>query len=388
MVDETKVRVGYKKTEIGVIPEDWDYLKVEECVSIKTGSKNTEDRIEDGKYPFFVRSQKVEKIDTFSFDCEAVLTAGDGVGTGKVFHHINQKFDAHQRVYVMSDFKNVTGSYFFNYFSGFFYDEVCKYTAKSSVDSVRRDMIAKMMIPVPPLNEQECIANVLTDTDNLIKSIEKLIDKKKKIKQGTMQQLLTEKKRLAGFSGEWGIKKLEDLVLFQNGKAHENSIVPFGKYIVANSKFVSTEGEIKKYTNAKLCLAEKGDILLVMSDVPNGRAIAKGYYVEEDDLITVNQRVCILRALFIDSKFLFYVIDRNSYYLSFDDGVKQTNLKKEDILDLELKLPASLKEQKAIAQILSDMDAEIESLEQKLSKYRTIKQGMMQELLTGRIRLI
>ena len=127
---------------------------------------------------------------------------------------------------------------------------------------------------------------------------------------------------------------------------------------------------------------------MVMSDVPNGKAIAKCFYVDQDYRYTVNQRVCLLRAQTVNPKFLYYKINRHQYFLSFDDGVKQTNLRKDDILNCQIKIPKSEKEQEAIAQLLSDMELEIVKLETKLKKYKDIKQGIMQELLTGRIRLI
>ena len=96
-----------------MVTKDWEKRIVKELMKIETGSRNTEDKKDDAQYPFFVRSQTVEHIDTFHYDCGAVLTAGDGVGTGKVFHYINGKFDAHQRVYVMSQFKEVLGKYFY-----------------------------------------------------------------------------------------------------------------------------------------------------------------------------------------------------------------------------------------------------------------------------------
>ena len=96
------IETKFKQTEIGLIPEDWRYLTVGELCKVNTGSKNTQDKKENGKYPFYVRSNDVERIDTYTYDCEAVLTAGDGVGTGKVFHYINGKFDVHQRVYIMN----------------------------------------------------------------------------------------------------------------------------------------------------------------------------------------------------------------------------------------------------------------------------------------------
>ena len=97
--DALSLPKGYKQTEVGVIPEDWDIDGIQNLAEIKTGAKNTQDKIDGGEYPFFVRSQTIERINSFSFDGEAILTAGDGVGTGKVFHYINGKFDYHQRVY-------------------------------------------------------------------------------------------------------------------------------------------------------------------------------------------------------------------------------------------------------------------------------------------------
>jgi type I restriction enzyme S subunit len=145
--DDQPIPEGYKKTEVGIIPNDWQLECIGNIVNITTGNKNTQDRISEGKYPFFVRSQKIERINSFSFDGEGVLTAGDGVGTGKVFHYINGKFDFHQRVYLMHSFnQKVNGYYFYIYFSNNFYDRIMSMTAKSSVDSVRRDMISNMKI--------------------------------------------------------------------------------------------------------------------------------------------------------------------------------------------------------------------------------------------------
>ncbi len=105
----------YATVETGMSPPDWKVIVLEECIKIETGSRNTEDKKDNGRYSFFVRSQKIERIDIYNYDCEAVLTAGDGVGTGKVFHYINGKFDAHQRVYILSQFKNVSAKYFYYY---------------------------------------------------------------------------------------------------------------------------------------------------------------------------------------------------------------------------------------------------------------------------------
>ena len=154
---------GYKRTEVGLMPEDWKVARIGDNTSIKTGSKNTQDKQDNGDYPFFVRSQEIESISSYSYDGEAVLTAGDGVGTGKVFHYINGRFDLHQRVYRIADFSDqLNGRYFFYQFSTNFYDRIMSMTAKSSVDSVRLDVIADMQIPLPPLPEQHAIAEALS----------------------------------------------------------------------------------------------------------------------------------------------------------------------------------------------------------------------------------
>src|ERR1051325_4178495 len=169
-----EMRPGYKLTAVGVIPEEWDLDHIESVAQITTGNKNTQDNVEDGQYPFFVRSQKVERINSYSFDGEAVLTAGDGVGTGKVFHYINGNFDVHQRVYRISDFsERVNGYFFYLYFSTGFYNRIMQMTAKSSVDSVRREMIVRMLIPLPPTKvEQTAIAEVLTEIDAELATLE------------------------------------------------------------------------------------------------------------------------------------------------------------------------------------------------------------------------
>lgn len=188
---------GYKDSELGQIPEDWGVDKIGNTLSITTGSRNTQDKVNDGTYPFFVRSQNIERINTYSFDGEGVLTAGDGVGTGKIFHYINGKCDIHQRVYLMSNFKQtLDGYYFYIFFSNYFYDRIMSMTAKSSVDSVRREMIADMLIFLPSIKEQKKIASVIK---NLFEEIEVLnikLNKLLKIKQGMMQELLTGKTRL------------------------------------------------------------------------------------------------------------------------------------------------------------------------------------------------
>jgi len=192
----------------------------------------------------------------------------------------------------------------------------------------------------------------------------------------------------AGFiPQDWECVSLQDVSKFENGKAHENEIEANGKYIVVNSKFVSTEGKVKKYSNKGILIASVNDLLIVMSDVPNGRAIAKCFYVNENNKYTVNQRIGKIAPNTVNSKLLYYIVNRNPYYLSFDDGVKQTNIRKQDVIGLKIAIPSCTKEQQAIATALSDIDNLINSLTKLINKKKSIKQGAMQELLTGKKRL-
>ena len=186
---------------------------------------------------------------------------------------------------------------------------------------------------------------------------------------------------------EWEVKPLGAFVSYTNGKAHEQSISDSGRFVVVNSKFISTEGLTRKYSHHSFCPASTGDVLMVMSDVPNGRAIAKCYWVESDNTYTVNQRICILNPRGIDGKLLFFKLDRNPFYLAFDDGAKQTNLRKDDVLACPLGIPKSDAEQRAIATALSDVDGLLGGLDRLIAKKRDLKQAAMQQLLTGQTRL-
>jgi type I restriction enzyme, S subunit len=369
-----EVRKGYKQTDVGVIPEDWEVDSIKNLASITTGMKNTQDRVEGGLYPFFVRSQKVERINSYSFDGEAVLTAGDGVGTGKVFHYINGKFDSHQRVYRITQFKkSLKGYYLFLYFSNNFYERIMQMTAKSSVDSVRMEMIADMLIPVPTKAEQEAIATALSDVDELISGLDGLIEKKRNIKKGAMQELLTGKKRLPGFSGEWGMKRLGDILKVKHGKGQKEIIFENGEYpILATSGIVGRTNTFI-YNKPSVLIGRKGTI-----DVP--QYMDKPFWAIDTIFYTEITNIYI-------PKFIFYKFNMIDWY-SYNEASGVPSLNAKTIENIELLFPPNKLEQDYIVKILTDMDTEIETLEQKRDKYKSIKQGMMQELLTGKTRLV
>jgi len=166
------------------------FKTVREFAKVTTGDKDTQNKVEDGEYPFFVRSQNVERIDSFSYDGEAVLTSGDGVGVGENYHYINGRFDFHQRVYCIYDFDDGTnGEFFFHYFSTHFKKRVKQMSAKNSVDSVRMAMITEMPIWTPEPDEQQRIADCLSALDTRIAAQAEKLDGLRTHKRGLMQQL-------------------------------------------------------------------------------------------------------------------------------------------------------------------------------------------------------
>lgn len=153
---DSKVKMKDSGIEwLGEVPAHWEVKRLKFLCKVQTGDKDTVNAVDDGEYPFFVRSQTVERINSYTADCEAVLTAGDGVGVGKVYHYINGRFDYHQRVYMMSRFSFVTGRFFFHYLSTMFQKVALDGGAKSTVDSLRMPIFMNFQFTVPPVNEQE-----------------------------------------------------------------------------------------------------------------------------------------------------------------------------------------------------------------------------------------
>ena len=162
---------------------EWEKKRFKDVCNITTGNKNNQDKSDDGIYPFYVRSQNVERINSWTFDGEAILTAGDGVGVGKVFHYSTGKIGVHQRVYILSDFK-CDGKYLYSYFAGNFYNRVKRMSAKNSVDSVRMEMIADMPISLPSTMEQKKIGHLLALLDERIATQNKIIEKLESLIKG------------------------------------------------------------------------------------------------------------------------------------------------------------------------------------------------------------
>jgi type I restriction enzyme, S subunit len=405
-----ELKPGYKQTEVGMIPEDWEVMQLGEGVKLSSGQHILAKycNIAGDGFAYItgpsdfpqgvIKHTKYTTRPGIICQKDDILITVKGSGVGTLARSDSEYCISRQLMAIQVERWNSEFIFFLLFRDVSFFSA----SATGLIPGISRDDIQKKFIPLPPsLLEQEAIAQALSDADALIESLEQLIAKKRQVKQGAMQELLTGKKRLEGFRSkmefkdtevgkipeDWEVQLLPEICRFRGGKAHEQYISDSGKYVCVNSKFVSTDGQVRKYSTANFCPANRGDVLMVMSDLPNGRALAKTYLVEQDDLYAVNQRVCALTAYRDNSTYLSYVLNRNPYFLKFDNGVSQTHLLNGVFRSCPVKLPP-LAEQNAIATTLSDMDAEIVMLETKLEKARQVKQGMMHNLLTGRIRLV
>lgn len=256
------------------------------------------------------------------------------------------------------------------------------------IKTITKEVLSGFIVNLPQLKEQQKIAACLSSLDDLIEGHSQKLELLEEHKKGLLQNLFPQKgKKQPAYrfpefknDGDWEEKTLGEVSTYVNGKAHEKDITDTGKYVVVNSKFISSDGDVIKHSNSAYCRAKERDILMVLSDVPNGKAIAKCFYVSKDDTYTVNQRICKLTSKNIDGIFLFYVLNRNPYFLAFDDGVKQTNLTKSNVLACPILKPKNKKEQQKIATCLSSLDELIKEQKQKIEQLKQHKKGLMQKL--------
>jgi type I restriction enzyme S subunit len=373
------------------IPSDWEVKKVIDIAKVDTGSKDTQNKIENGAYPFFVRSQTIEKINTFTFDGEAVLTAGDGVGVGKVFHYINGKFDYHQRVYKISNFKEVDGWFFFEYFRQNFIRQISRYNAKASVDSVRREMITDMEILLPPLPEQKAIAHILGLMDEAINKNKQLIAQKEQRKKWLMQNLLTGKKRLKGFGGEWKEIHIRDIakeVSIRNKTDKKLTVLSCTKYdgLVPSLEYFGRQ--IFSDDTRTYKIVPKNHFAYATNHIEEG---SLGYQEILDEALISPMYTVFKTDSTINDTYFYKLLKSHKLIYQYQNRMegsidRRGGLRWDAFSIIKIQIPP-YEEQTAIAKVMQTADNEIQLLKAITDKLKEQKKGMMQQLLTGKKRL-
>jgi type I restriction enzyme, S subunit len=406
------VLAGYKLTDIGVIPEEWVVSSVGIEFEIKLGKMLDSEKNSGVLKPYLGnRSVQWNRLDLSDLSMMAMSPAdlqsfrlehgdllvceGGEVGRSaiwdssisecyyqKALHRLRPKngFDARLMLELL------------RYWSD--HGLLGNYVTQTSIAHLTREKFADVSMPVPPLPEQRAIAAALSDVDALLAKQGQLIAKKQGLKQAAIQQLLTGQTRLPGFSGDWEVRSLGDIALMGSGGTPSSSVESYyngefpwvsisdmtkgGKVITQTDRNLSSEG----LANSAAQIFPEGTILYAM-------------YASLGECSIAGMSVCTSQAILgirpkqeLNSEYLYYYLAfLKSKVKSMGQQGTQSNLSKGMVQAFEILLPR-ISEQVHIANILSDMDTEIAALEARQNKTRALKQGMMQELLTGKTRLI
>lgn len=400
---------GYKRTEVGVIPEDWDVRPLRSCLrnapsyginapavpfddSLPTYLRIT-DIGEDHKFRPSPRVSVAHPSATAFFLGEGDLVfarTGASVGKSYLYNPMDGPLVyAGFLIRITPDSQQLDPAFFaYCVQSKRYWDWVATNSIRSGQPGINGKEYGTFLVQRPDVEEQRAIAEALSDVDGLIAALDKLIAKKRAIKQAAMQQLLTGKTRLPGFSGEWETKRLGEIATIAMGRTPSRTNAAFwGRGHVwlsiadLQGKIISESKEqITDLAAASMTPIPKGTLLMSFK-LSIGRLCFAGC-----DLFT-NEAICSFTNLKANPEYLYYSLGRTDFSLYGKQAVKGYTLNSESLKAIEVLLPES-KEQTAIATILSDMDAEIAALEARRDKTRAIKQGMMQQLLTGRVRLV
>ena len=408
------LRAGYKQTEMGVIPEDWVLISaVDACSKIQDGT-HFSPRVSGNDY-FYVTSKNIRfgyldmstasRIDAVQHHaiyrrCDVklgdILLTKDGANTGNAaLNTLTEEFSLLSSVaFLRFQQSRHCGAYFLQQIlvtQG--QRQIQEAMAGNAITRLTLQKINKLRFPVPPTKgEQEAIAEALSDADALIESQEQFVAKKRHLKQGAMQDLLNGKKRLPGFSGEWEVKRLGDIARVFSGGTPPTAVTSYYggdiPWITSGDLNKSTiwdvEGRITAHglENSSAKMIAENTLLIALYGATSGITAISRIQA------AINQAVLAIIPKADDSVYLFFKLSYlKDWIISTYTQGGQPNLSGDIVKSIELSLPA-VSEQIAIATVLSDMDAEITELEAQLAKARAVKQGMMHQLLTGKIRLI
>lgn len=412
---------------IGKIPKEWKHVKLRYLCKIDTGGRDTQDNEEEGEYPFFVRSDTVERINSYSFDGEAILTAGDGVGVGKVFHYYNGKFDFHQRVYKLSDFKDINGKYLYYFIKENFYKLVLKISAKSTVDSLRMPMFKDFEVSFPEkLTKQFLIASFLdkkcAEFDGIVEKKESIISKLEEAKKSLISEVVTGKVKIENgkiiprkeeemkdsgidwigkIPKEWEVKKLKSLAELNPKKSE------VAKYRNMECSFVPME----KLRTGSIEL----DTVKIIDDVFEGYT-----YFKNNDIIMAkvtpcfeNRNIAIAKnlvneigfgssELYVFRKkegcyieFLYYFFQTDAFVgISSSQMTGAGGLKRvpsEFLQNMKISI-CDINTQSLIVSFLDKKTAEIENviikIRDQIEKIKKAKQSLISEAVTGKIEVM
>ena len=387
---------GFKITDVNVIPEDWVPSRLGECGVVVMGQSPpgaSYNRLGRGvpllngpteftdRYPIKMQWTTAPARFCTSDD---LLICVRGSSTGRT-NYADGTYAIGRGVAAIRA-QSANDTTFLSYRVVGAVSEILAAATGSTFPSVDGATFQRIFIPLPPPHEQRAIAEALSDVDGLIGALTKLIAKKRAIKQAAMEQLLTGKTRLPGFSGKWETLPLREGVTLASGHhvlaKYCNTRGEGVPYLTGPADFPNGQIVLSKHTTKPGALCASGDILVTV------KGSGAGTLVVADASYSISRQLMAITVQAWDSRFVFSSLLQNATKLQAASTGLIPGLSRSDILGQDLPLPVDRREQIGIAAVLSDMDAEIEALERRRDKTEQIKQGMMQQLLTGRIRLV
>ena len=372
-----ELRAGYKQTDVGSIPAEWEIVPLVDVVDFLDGYrrpvKDSERSKMQGEIPYYGASGVVDYVNDFLFDDDLILLGEDGENilsrNCRLAFKVSGKAWVNNHAHVLKPKARANIDYLVEYLESLDYSG---YNTGTAQPKLNKQVCTQIPVLVPPLPEQSAIATALSDVDALLSSLDALIAKKRDIKQAAMQQLLTGKTRLPGFGGAWELKRVGDVLTIRHGKDQKAVMSSSGQYPI-----LATGGQIGW---AKQWLYNRPSVLI-------GRkgTIDRPQYMDQPFWTVDTLFYSELKSKNV-AKYFYYrfcLID----WLQYNEASGVPSLNARTIETIELACPEP-EEQTAIAEVLSDMDAELAALEARRDKTRLLKQGMMQELLTGKTRLV
>ena len=393
------MKPGYKQTELGPIPEDWELAALEEYAIVVASGRSKPDR-KVGTYPVFGSTGIIGYTENPSYEGNSILVARVGANAGKL-NNVTGLYGVTDNTIIIKLNNKCSLPFIFKQLE---LRNLNRLVFGSGQPLLTGTQIKSIILVTPQLSEQRAIAAALSDMDSLLDGLDRLIAKKRDIKQATMQQLLTGKTRLPGFEGEWEVKCLGDHVRFlRNGvnSRAELTLSDSVKYlhygdIHASTAMQLSPANLPTLPSAKAKTLDRlndGDLIFAdaSEDINGVSKSVEIYGISNTELVSGLHTIAarfdknILANGF--KAYLQFCPDFSNHLRRLAAGTKVYATNRSHIASVEMKLP-SVEEQVAIAGVLADMDAEMAALEQRRRKTRDIKQAMMQELLTGRTRLL
>ena len=264
--------------------------------------------------------------------------------------------------------------YLFEYFKTPAFRQYLIAGKTTTVNQITVKMLNNLTIPLPPKSTQLAIVSELDKINELIRLKKEQLKDFDNLAQSLFYEMFGDP--VENEKG-WEVKKIRDIAKYYNGVAHEQDVDKDGDFVLINAKFISSEGQIKKYTSIQRFPLLKNDIVMVLSDLPNGKSLAKCFLIDEDNKYTLNQRICCFRGFEGSSVYLKNIINRNPYLLSFDNGKGQTNLRKGDVEKIPIPLPP-LPLQQLFAQRIEQIEREKSEIQKSIQDLETLLASRMQ----------